>query len=309
MSVRRLTTAQATKGDIIGTFGERFGDPFERLPNGLLLVEDFGRLELSRPRQLRSWIQANGAFALAEFYRDDALGGPGSGPVGLRLGFQDHWSHVWREQTTVRGLLLAMVELSAGRSVTFVPNGETDESLETLRSIATITGHGAGSELGEALRSQAFVIGWYVERALAVSYEVAWGVKGNPLGLELRRKWESVLAPMYLQLFEALRRISEGRPGANRCRECGFPFLVLDARRTAYCSAGHGNRYRQRLLRGGRHPMPDMPRWSALGLVSNLSTRCGRARTVCSLGNGKTQVPVAMRKYPLVAAEKYPPLD
>ena len=60
------------------------------------------------------------------------------------------------------------------------------------------------------------------------------------------REWTSVLAPIYLQLFEALRRISEGEPGAAVCRECGQPFLVLDARRRFFCNDRDRFRFSQR---------------------------------------------------------------
>jgi hypothetical protein len=55
-----------------------------------------------------------------------------------------------------------------------------------------------------------------------------------------------VLAPIYLQLFEALRRITEGEPGAAICRECGRPFLVLDARRRFFCNERERTRWAQR---------------------------------------------------------------
>jgi hypothetical protein len=67
------------------------------------------------------------------------------------------------------------------------------------------------------------------------------------------RVWRSILAPIHLQLFEALRRITEGEPGAAICRECGRPFVVLDARRRFFCNARaqfrHSKRgQRQRLI-------------------------------------------------------------
>ena len=60
------------------------------------------------------------------------------------------------------------------------------------------------------------------------------------------RAWPSALAPFYLQLFESLRRISEGEPGAAVCRECGQPFLVLDARRRFFCNDRERYRFAQR---------------------------------------------------------------
>jgi hypothetical protein len=61
-----------------------------------------------------------------------------------------------------------------------------------------------------------------------------------------RRLWRSILAPIYLQVLEALRRISEGKPGAVWCRECGQPFLTLDARRSTFCTDRERLRYAQR---------------------------------------------------------------
>lgn len=60
------------------------------------------------------------------------------------------------------------------------------------------------------------------------------------------RLWQSILAPIYLQLFEALRRITEGEPGATICQECGRPFLVLDARRRLFCNKREGFRHAKR---------------------------------------------------------------
>jgi len=68
------------------------------------------------------------------------------------------------------------------------------------------------------------------------------------------RTWRSILLPTYLQLFEALRRITEGEPGAAICRECDRPFLVLDARRRFFCNdrerTRHTQRERRRRLQG-----------------------------------------------------------
>lgn len=65
--------------------------------------------------------------------------------------------------------------------------------------------------------------------------------------------WRSILSPIYLQLFESLRRITEDQPGAAICRECGRPFLVLDARRRFFCNERerfrHAQRERRRRLR------------------------------------------------------------
>jgi hypothetical protein len=60
------------------------------------------------------------------------------------------------------------------------------------------------------------------------------------------RVWLSVLAPIYLQPFESLRRITEGEPGAASCRQCGRPFLVPDARRRFFCNERERFRHSKR---------------------------------------------------------------
>jgi hypothetical protein len=75
-----------------------------------------------------------------------------------------------------------------------------------------------------------------------------------------RRRWRSILAPIYLQLLEGLRRVSEGSRGATWCRECGEPFLTLDARRSSFCTdrerLRHAQRERRKRLTGLRPTGP-----------------------------------------------------
>lgn len=61
-----------------------------------------------------------------------------------------------------------------------------------------------------------------------------------------RRRWDPVLAPVFLQLFEGLCRVTEGQRGAAFCKECGLPFLTLDARRSVFCTDRERVRYGQR---------------------------------------------------------------
>ncbi len=68
----------------------------------------------------------------------------------------------------------------------------------------------------------------------------------GPLIVRERRWWASLLAPVYLQLLEGLRRVTEGRRGAALCRECGQPFLTLDARRSSFCTDRERFRFSQR---------------------------------------------------------------
>jgi hypothetical protein len=68
----------------------------------------------------------------------------------------------------------------------------------------------------------------------------------GPLAVRERHQWSSVLAPIYLQLLEGLRRVTEGKRGAALCRECGQPFLTLDARRSYFCTDRERLRHAQR---------------------------------------------------------------
>jgi hypothetical protein len=61
-----------------------------------------------------------------------------------------------------------------------------------------------------------------------------------------RRRWSSLLAPVYLQLLEGLRRVTEGNKAAAFCKECRQPFLTLDARRSVFCTDRERLRYGQR---------------------------------------------------------------
>jgi hypothetical protein len=91
-------------------------------------------------------------------------------------------------------------------------------------------------------------VGRAVERrfSLEMEDEEVGGVSRSVLVPREERQWRSVLAPIYLQIFEALRRITEGEPGAARCRECGRPFLVIDARRKFFCNDRERYRHAQR---------------------------------------------------------------
>jgi hypothetical protein len=100
----------------------------------------------------------------------------------------------------------------------------------------------------------------YVQRAAA--HDVVIGQRGSedpepaasrmpggnvgPVRVEQRRLWGSLLAPVYLQLLEGIRRVSDGQNGATLCRECHQPFLTLDARRSSFCNDRERFRFAQR---------------------------------------------------------------
>lgn len=86
---------------------------------------------------------------------------------------------------------------------------------------------------------------------IAARFEIGlpWVDPAVPMLVTERRRWRSVLSPVFLQLFEGLRRITEGQRGAAFCKECGEPFLTLDARRSSFCNDQHRFRFSQRARR------------------------------------------------------------
>jgi hypothetical protein len=88
----------------------------------------------------------------------------------------------------------------------------------------------------------------WVQQAARYEVGLVYTPEG-PLDTLRIQVWTSVLAPIYLQLFEGLRLATERHLGAAFCRECGLPFLTLDARRAVFCTERERNRYAQRLMR------------------------------------------------------------
>jgi hypothetical protein len=119
------------------------------------------------------------------------------------------------------------------------------------------------TDRGGLLELQRRLIEPYLQRAVASDVRVersdaSSDGRGQELVVRETRIWGSILAPIYLQLLEGLRRVSEGKPGATWCRECGEVFLTLDARRSTFCTDRERVRHAQRgRPRGG--PAPASP--------------------------------------------------
>lgn len=243
---------------MIGNFDVDGYDPFARRPDGLLLAESFARLDLSKPRQMRAWMLANGVLDFDSVVRDY---GENYGYSG-EFEFQDAAELIVQEQVRIRWVLGLLVHLTAtlpppaGEGIDFDPAWWPAK----LAAAHGLKGHAPdpGFAYDIALRE----VGPTVERALA-PIVLLGGVSFVPgphafpdrpwtVGPIIRREWSSILAPIYLQLYEALRRISEVKPAARRCRECRQPFLVLDGRRVAFCTDLERARYNQRAYRA-RH--------------------------------------------------------
>jgi hypothetical protein len=128
-------------------------------------------------------------------------------------------------------------------------HGETGYRLrDEAREKATVL----GSTWDQAIELERTLISPYVALAVERRFTIEReprdldGLTRSVLVPREQRVWRSILAPIYLQLFEALRRITEGEPGAAICRECGRPFLVLDARRRFYCNERERYRHAKR---------------------------------------------------------------
>jgi hypothetical protein len=109
-----------------------------------------------------------------------------------------------------------------------------------------------GSTWDEAVELERLLISPYVAQAAERRFTIEReqrdvdGATRSVVVTREERIWQSILAPIYLQLLEALRRITEDEPGAATCRECGRPFLVLDARRRFFCNDRERSRFSQR---------------------------------------------------------------
>jgi hypothetical protein len=231
-------------------------DPFEPSADELLLAESFARLDPHDHQATQAWFGYHGALDRSGFWEDprsSAVERPASPVI-------DKASVIAIEQDRVRWLLTTMVSLSEHRidgdwdrttdlhelvsgdvlTLDGVPNDEAPDLLATWEGTVELTRR---------------VIAPYVEIAVERTFgiepeqqETAYGSRAVLVPFEWR-VWRSILAPMSLQLFESLRRITEGEVGAAICEECQQPFLVLDARRRMFCNERHRHRHNERRRR------------------------------------------------------------
>jgi hypothetical protein len=349
------------QGDILGELADAGYDPFERVASGLLLAEDFARVDLTHRKTARDWYQEHGVLDLAHFFPGDDFESHDWPPEDES--FHDAPPNVLQQQANVRWHLMALARLSDERERADPPRpgwqphdgwdpawaqpalkdptggvlwlgGSSDfESritplMQRFPRFEDVIKGGAPSEynLGGITPKQFTeewwptahaawqritgesipvlwvpITGWYeewsdydfevgppsgrsstgrlssdwwglveLERRLltpyvrrAAEYQVEIGRPGlereltregesladrfpGPLVVHERRWWSSLLAPVYLQLLEGLRRVTEGQRGAALCRECGQPFLTLDARRSSFCTDRERYRFSQR---------------------------------------------------------------
>jgi hypothetical protein len=253
-------------GDVRGGFDDsdvndpnaderHFTDPFERRADGLLLIESFVRLDLRRPRKAREWFLANGVPDLHWFDVEHELL-----PRGTSL--HDEGREIWIEQHLIGQYMKVIERISRTLPPPAGQGAEWDEDWfpatdDVFGSVAEEAGTTQARILFEITMDS---IATYLARAMSPVVDPL-GAHGRPVrptfpgaadlavGPVVRYRWPSIIAPIYLQLYEALRRLSEGRPGARVCGECGEIFLVLDGRREKFCTNAEYGRNRERRYR------------------------------------------------------------
>jgi hypothetical protein len=213
---------------------------------------------LSDARETRAWGPAWGAFVLDAGTFDNVL--VGGDHAGARvwpdesLELVERYPHAHarygdaatqrfvREEAARRPRILVR---PAGWHLWFGPRVGRSGDLDPLPDVA-----GLGGTWASMLEVERRLIEPYVAAAVERRFRIKL-VTGGDRGIVFMpredRLWVSILAPIHLQLFEALRRITEGEPGAAICHECGR------GGRGGYGSPSHRTRQRmERLVSGSR---------------------------------------------------------
>jgi hypothetical protein len=243
------------------TFGYEIGngrgefDPFAYTKGGLLLVEEFARLNLEREtlrsrlarRSVEAWLKEHGV--------------PGSG-VG---GFYGRLYELQDAQFTVREHLRVYEAISSLDAIRqperWQPSLGFSMNQRRLVTHRMSAAHGkrrrAAARLNLARAVEELVTGLNEPETWP---EIAVKLTGHglPVAVANRRwRWTDPLTPMQFQLLEAALRLGEGRRPARRCRACHEVFLALDERRDLYCSARHRDQQLHRDHRARRRGVPE----------------------------------------------------
>lgn len=245
--------AYAKDGHIVTGDPVFLNNALDPLDSGLLLVEEFARLDLSDVPALVDWVRRRGPFDFAE----------------ERIG------HNARNITKPN-----LIRMRPDKPVEFGPRPygpyEPHEMMVARRSVAWLRVQGWGFDSIEQIRvhqeqirnwmpalvdwvgePDSWAIGAYLPDLVsdAFTFFVSDIPRENPKdppvgsGYTVEVDWLSVLQPMYLQLFGAFRRAERGLAAAAICRDCGQPFLILDGRRSTYCNSKCRNRFNVRAFR------------------------------------------------------------
>jgi hypothetical protein len=237
-------------------------DPFDHFDE-LLLAELFARVDVIDVRAMQRWSQLYGALDRGGFWSDPKSGAVERPPNPVR----DSLADFALEQTRVRWLLDVLVVLSDHRlkrdwpSTTSVPALPDESPHEIGTDFPADPSHDNDATWLRVATLATELLGPYVaiaaQRTVRLLFRDTNSRKGGGVLEAVEwHQWRSILAPVSLQVFEALRRITEGEPGAARCNECQAPFLILDGRRRRFCNERHRHRYNQRVRRRRSGAMP-----------------------------------------------------
>jgi hypothetical protein len=270
VSIRQVDGPDSSAGDVIGGFDfsdihdpdadkAHFSEPFGRRADGLLLVESFARLDLDRPRKARQWFIANGVLDLGWFDNEQE--------TSAHRSFRDATDQIRIEQTLVGQLMKVAERLTRtlappqGESAAWDPSWFSATEL-VFGSAAEAHGSSMARIMWELAMDS---IRGYLTRAMSplvdpIGVRPRSGLQAFPdtapfsVGPIITYEWRSVLAPIYLQLYEALCRVAEGKPAARVCPECGRIFLILDGRRLRFCTNVERMRFNMRAYRARQRP-------------------------------------------------------
>ena len=254
-------------GDVTGPPGSIL----EPLETGLLLVEEFARLDIDDHQAIAAWVSKRGPFEFENPYanprklakpfhlrespmmRDELLEelaakprqhGPwpgfhtavaaGTSVKGLReKGYQaDRIADIKAHWEQINDWLPALV------------NPSPDAFRLRLRDIRL--------PVPETQRPsfKVWLLGQHLQSLVTDALElIVLDNDDGDMNFEVVASWTSVLQPMYLQIFLSWRRAGQRLPAAARCRACGQVFLILDGRRSTYCNRACRNRFNVRAFR------------------------------------------------------------
>lgn len=246
--------AYAKDGHIVTGDRGFLDNALDPLDSGLLLVEEFARLDPSDVPALVDWVRRRGPFDFDE-------------------------ERIGHNARNIKKPNLIRIE-RPDKPVEFGPHPygprEPDEMVVARRSIAWLRDRGWGFDSIDQVRvhqeqirnwmpalvdwvgePDSWVIGAYLPDLVsdAFTFFVSDIPRENPKdppvgsGYTVEVDWLSVLQPMYLQLFGAFRRAERGLAAAAVCRDCGQLFLILDGRRSTYCNSKCRNRFNVRAFR------------------------------------------------------------
>lgn len=246
--------AYAKDGYIVTGDFDALDNAFDPLDSGLLLVEEFARLDLANLPALVDWVRRRGPF-----------------------GFDDE--RIGHNARNVKRPNLIPIE-RPDKPADFGPPRygphEPHELVVARRTIAWLRHEGWGIDSIEQIRvHQEQVRNWMPALVNWSEQPDNWAIgaylpdlvsdaftffvsdaprdlttsSGDTAEYIVEVDWLSVLQPMYLQLFEAFRRAERGLPAAGFCRDCGQPFLILDGRRSTFCTTKCRNRFNVRAFR------------------------------------------------------------